>query len=180
MAVPPRLPGEVWQQMRSNPGAGKCLSVLFRRELAVRARLSAHRDGCAAIAVPKNAFLNDQSYGSGWDCARGYRKTADACEAIILPENSYLDPTSSATGWSCARGYRATATACELVKIPNQAYFAETSHGQSWKCERGYRSTENQCEKIVLPENGHLDYSGNDWDCDPPFARRGQACMLLR
>jgi len=31
---------------------------------------------------------------------------------------------------------------------------------------------------IDIPENAHLDYSGRDWECDPPYRRRQNNCAL--
>jgi hypothetical protein len=30
----------------------------------------------------------------------------------------------------------------------------------------------------VLPENAHLGYSGTDWDCNKPYRKRAESCVL--
>lgn len=30
---------------------------------------------------------------------------------------------------------------------------------------------------LQLPENAHIDHSGNDWTCDPPFRKRDLGCV---
>ena len=55
----------------------------------------------ASAGMPKNASA--KSYGSGWECNRGYRRADRACAAIIVPSNAYLSP--SGDRWECDRGY---------------------------------------------------------------------------
>ncbi len=35
-----------------------------------------------------------------------------------------------------------------------------------------------QDRAIDIPENAHLDYSGRDWECAPPYRRRQNNCAL--
>jgi hypothetical protein len=28
------------------------------------------------------------------------------------------------------------------------------------------------------PENAHINYSGNDWDCNQPYRQQGDGCVL--
>ena len=45
-----------------------------------------------SIELPENARA--KSYGSGWECERGYRKDNGACTAVGVPANAYLTNTS--------------------------------------------------------------------------------------
>src|SRR6267378_3533317 len=42
----------------------------------------------SAGGLPNNAHAS--RYGTGWECARGFRKAGEACEAVSVPENGYL------------------------------------------------------------------------------------------
>src|SRR5271169_1617409 len=37
---------------------------------------------CAAIKLPENAFLTDDSYGPGWTCKRGYKPEGNGCVTV--------------------------------------------------------------------------------------------------
>ncbi len=83
-------------------------------------------DACAAVAVPANAFLADSTYGSGWECARGFRLDKASCVAVRVPANGYL--VRSGDDWKCDRGYirkggqlRAGQRACECLSRARQA-----------------------------------------------------------
>jgi hypothetical protein len=128
---------------------------------------------CVAISVPSNAFLD--SSGNRWKCARGYRMGGGECVEIRVPPHGYLDP--SGDRWRCDRGYRADGERCVRVEIPDNAYFVEASYGRGWNCERGFRPSDDACIAISLPPNAHLDYSGNDWDCDRPYHRLRTDCV---
>ena len=60
--------------------------------------------------IPKNAHA--RSYGSGWECDRGYREVNKACAAIEVPENAHLD--HSGNDWDCNRPYRKRQDRCVL------------------------------------------------------------------
>jgi len=60
--------------------------------------------------VPDNARLNGSSYGSGWDCKRGFREVDDACEPLQLPENAHID--YSGNDWDCNRPNRRQQDRC--------------------------------------------------------------------
>jgi hypothetical protein len=33
--------------------------------------------------------------------------------------------------------------------------------------------------EFEVPLNGHIDSSGNDWECNPGYRRAGRACSLI-
>ena len=35
----------------------------------------------------------------------------------------------------------------------------------------------NKCAEITVPENAHLDFGGNDWECDKPYSKRSGRCI---
>lgn len=39
----------------------------------------------ASIGIPENAHV--KSYGSGWECDRGYRAVDEACMSVKVPAN---------------------------------------------------------------------------------------------
>ena len=141
----------------------------FRRE----------RNSCQEIVIPENAFLSERSYGTGWECERGFRETPRGCEPVLVPKNAYLAEGKSGPGWECARGFRATASACIKIVIPANGYFSDQAYGPGWKCERGFAAEDKECRPLQLPINAHLDHSGNNWECDDPYQRRNEECVLV-
>lgn len=131
---------------------------------------------CAAVKVPANAYPTNVPYGRGWECVRGYRKVDETCAAIKVPPNAYLN--SSGDRWKCDRGYRKVDDACIAVKVPANGYFVDSSYEVGWKCERGYRAVNETCVAVKVPENAHLDYSGNEWDCNRPYQKQQDGCVL--
>jgi hypothetical protein len=132
---------------------------------------------CATIKVPPNGYLVDASYGAGWKCDRGYRAAGDNCVAIKVPENGYFVESSYGPGWKCDRGYRAANDACVAVKVPENGYFVDASYGPGWRCRRGHRANNGACIALKLPDNAHIDYSGNDWECDKPYRNQRDKCV---
>ena len=133
------------------------------------------KEACNAVKVPDNAYPTGSSYGRGWRCKRGYQQLAETCVAIKVPANAYL--SYSGTGWTCDRGYRAYDNACVAIEVPKNGYLTEANHDPGWKCERGYSAVGAKCVPVQLPANAHLNYSGNSWDCDPPYRKRQGACV---
>lgn len=129
---------------------------------------------CAPVATPANGFLSED--GAGWICARGYRAAGPDCVAIVAPVNGYLSNVDHGSGWACERGFRVRGETCEAVATPDHAYFVDSQYGDPWRCLRGYGPRDGACVPLILPPNAHLDRSGNDWDCDPQFRRRGAEC----
>lgn len=136
-----------------------------------------HNGKCKAIEVPPNAYATNKSYGRGWECSRGYQLTDGACVRIEVPPNAYLD-MNSGRRWRCERGFRVRAQECVAIKVPENGYLSGNSYDAGWKCNRGYAAVEGDCVALQLPDNAHIDYSGNDWACDPPYRRQNDVCVL--
>lgn len=134
---------------------------------------------CKAIEVPPNAYSTNKSYGRGWECSRGYQLTAGACVRIEVPPNAYLD-MNSGRRWRCERGFRVRAQGCVAIEVPENGYLSGNSYDAGWKCNRGYAAVKGDCILLRLPDNAHIDYSGNDWACDPPYRRQDDGCVLSK
>lgn len=134
-------------------------------------------NNCTAITVPEHAYLSNASYGDVWKCNWGYRKQKDACIAINIPANAYLD--SYGSHWLCKRGYYKKQKTCVAVEVPVNGYFVESTYQPGWKCKRGYKAKKEACVVVNLPKNSHLDYSGSNWDCNPPYIKQQNKCELL-
>jgi hypothetical protein len=134
------------------------------------------KNSCAAITVPVNAYPTDVSFGQGWECNHGYRQLDETCVAIKVPENGYLD--ASGDRWLCNRGYRLVAESCVGIIVPENGYLTNSWHGYGWACDRGFRQANESCLAVKLPKNAHLDYSGNDWQCNRPYHKEQDGCAL--
>lgn len=130
-----------------------------------------------SVGMPENARA--KSDGSGWECDRGYRELNGACAAVKAPANAYPTDTSYGRGWECDRGYREVDETCVAVKVPPNGYLADSSYGLGWKCDRGYRAVDEACIALKLPDNAHIDYSGNDWDCNRLYWKQQDSCIPL-
>ena len=73
----------------------------------------------SSAAMPENARAN--SYGSGWECDRGYRNVDQACVVVMVPQNGYLN--TSGDRWECDRGYRRVKESCVAIKVPTAERF---------------------------------------------------------
>jgi len=165
----------------------RCIKV----ELPVNAYLNSRGEGwkcergyrsqddvCHEIKVPASGYLADSSGTTGWSCKRGYKASRDICEPIAVPANGYLTNSSFGSGWACERGYRETNTNCIAIDVPDNAHLVDKTYGPGWQCARGYFTLDKKaCDKLVTPDNAHLDRSGNAWDCNRPYSRRGDACV---
>jgi hypothetical protein len=60
----------------------------------------------------------------------------------------------------------------------NATALLDASYGPGWTCNRGYEATDKACIALQVPENAHLDYSGNDWECNQPYLKRAGGCAL--
>ena len=127
----------------------------------------------------RNGYLAGPLHGSGWKCDRGYRAVDDDCVAIKVPANGYLADTPYGSGWKCDRRYREVGEACVAIKIPVNGYFVDSARRSGWACDRGYRAAGEACVAVMVPENAHLDYSGNDWECNRPYYKQEDGCALL-
>jgi hypothetical protein len=137
-----------------------------------------HQNGkvCDAIKVPENAYLKNSSYGNGWECNWGYRKSDDGCIVMMIPANAYLD--SYGNNWKCNRGFKTRNNTCVAIKIPENGFLINSTYGKHWECERGFVEKNNTCITLNVPVNAHIDYSGHDWDCNPPYTKRLNKCEL--
>ena len=166
------------QLLRAGDRAGKRIrhGLRLRPRLAVQPRLSQCRQGCAKIAVPAHAYAVDSSYGSGWECERGYRQLHGACAQIQVPANAYL--ARAGDEWRCERGFRRVDAACAPIEVPANAYL--TDAGTDWQCERGFIKEPSACVTVRVPANGVLSLSGTDWVCDGGFHREADACIAFQ
>ena len=135
---------------------------------------------CVAIDVPQDGHLNESIHGLGWECDRGYRAKGGACIAVTVPANAYPTYTTYGNGWECRRGYKEIDGGCDSIRVPANGYLTEPARGSGWACERGFRANGDQCEELRVPANAHLDYGGNDWDCNKPYSKRSDGCVLTK
>jgi hypothetical protein len=136
------------------------------------------RNECLQISVPADGYLTESKSRKGWACNRGFTATGDGCESIRVPDNAYLTNSLNGSGWECARGYRAASGGCILIPLPDNAYLVTKNYGPGWQCARGYNTADDKtCSKLDVPENGHLNNSGNEWQCNKPYVKRGKTCI---
>lgn len=129
-----------------------------------------------SAAIPSNA--HPLKFGGGWECDRGYREVKGRCAAVKVPANGYFAEASYGPGWKCNRGYRADKESCVAVKVPENGFFVDSSYGTGWQCARGYRALKASCVAVKMPKNAHLDFTGNDWACNPPHQKQQDGCAL--
>ena len=129
--------------------------------------------------IPANASAN--TYRTGWQCDRGFRKTDGACVVVTLPESAYLTGSSYGPGWKCKHGYKQNADTCDPVLLPANAYLSAAS-GDRWLCDRGYRQVDEICTAINVPANGYLtgSTSGSGWTCDRGYRAVGERLRINR
>jgi hypothetical protein len=128
-------------------------------------------------SMPPNAKAS--RYGTGWDCASGFKRVDDACVALEVPANAYLD--ASGNSWKCDRGYLTAGATCAAVKIPENAYMYD-AYAPGWRCKRGYREENGACMQISIPAHAHSTESsyGQGWECDRGFATLGATCVAVQ
>ena len=112
---------------------------------------------CAAIKLPENAYLSDDSFGPGWACKREYKSVGNGCVAVKLPQNAYFPDSSYSNDWECERGFRQAGAACVSVTVPKNGYLSDASSGRGWDCEsrlsrnrRSLRRREGAAERLSL------------------------------
>jgi hypothetical protein len=127
-----------------------------------------------SINLPANAHA--KLYGGGWECNYGYLEENNTCNLIKIPVHAYLN--SYGSRWECNRGYRVSGQACVAIKVPVNGYLDDASYGPGWRCERGFRQSTDACVAVKVPENAHINYSGNDWECNKPYHRVTNKCAL--
>jgi hypothetical protein len=133
---------------------------------------------CIEIIVPAGGYLTGSTAKTGWACERGYKETRETCEPIQLPPNAFLTNSAFGSGWECERGYREYNDACRKIAVPVNGYLVELTYGLGWQCGRGYSTLDDKtCTELVVPANAHLDRSGNAWECNRPYLKRGNACV---
>jgi hypothetical protein len=147
---------------------------------ACKREYKADGNSCVAVKLPQNAYLAGSTFSADWECERGFRKAGVACVLVTVPKNGYLSDSSQSRGWDCERGFRATADACVAVKVPQNGYLSDATYGSGWQCERGFRQSEQACVSIEVPRNAYLEASGKDWNCDRPFWRQRDECVVPR
>jgi len=91
--------------------------------------------------IPENA--RTKSYGSGWECDRGYHAVDKTCVAVKVPANGYFLGVSYGPGWKCDRGYREAGGACVAMVIPENAHLDYSGNG--WECNRPYGKQQDKC-----------------------------------
>jgi hypothetical protein len=178
------------------------LGLLVCASLPVMAAPTAPRE------LPDHALPS--RYGSGWDCARGFRRVGDACTQITVPANAYLDASGSSwrcdrgylnvndrcivikvpqnaylddvsgKGWRCDRNFRERPDACVPITVPANAHASGASYGQGWDCDRGFRVLGAECAPVAVPANGFLSRSGDQWECERGFRKNDAACVAVQ
>jgi hypothetical protein len=132
----------------------------------------------ASIDIPENA--RNKSFGSGWECERGFREADGACRAVEIPANAFATNTTYGRGWECGRGYNDVRGTCEAMAVPAQGYL--TSSGDRWECDRGFRKEGEACVQIRVPANGYLTESPTKfgWECDRGYRATGEECVAIK
>ena len=132
----------------------------------------------AQTNVPENATA--RSYGDGWTCNVGYRKSNGACAVIIVPEHAYPTYKSYGKGWACKRGYLENNEACNYIKIPANGYL--DYGGTRVKCDRGYIKKNKLCKLIKIPDNAYLKESSYEqgWACKRGYLENNEACNYIK
>lgn len=125
----------------------------------------------SAQEIPKNAHKN--TYGTGWECDRGYYKSGNNCLPVQIPENAQLNYYGH--GWECKRGFYKSRNRCLSVQIPKNAQLNYYGHG--WDCKRGFYKSGNKCLPVQIPKNAGLDYYGHGWKCARGFERIVNECV---
>ena len=85
--------------------------------------------------VPENA--HKKSYGTGWECDRGFQERDGACLIVAIPENAYPTDQDYGQVWKCSRGFLREGKVCAAVRVPANAYLI--SFGNGWDCDRGFK-----------------------------------------
>lgn len=129
------------------------------------------------VRIPKNAKA--KSYGSGWECVRGFRQSKSDCVRIKIPPNAYPTRSSYGAGWECRRGFKSKDDGCVAIPVPVNGYLA--SYGDQWKCHRGYQQVDEKCLSIVVPKNAYLtdDSYGRGWTCKRGFVVKKKECIAV-
>ncbi len=130
-----------------------------------------------STSIPRNAV--EKSYGSGWECVRGYREIDGRCSLIQVPPNAFRPKSSYGPVWECRRGFVERDEKCVAINVPAHGYLV--SYGDRWKCHRGYVQVKDDCLPVQVPANGYLadDSYGRGWACERGFAAKDEACIAV-
>ena len=86
----------------------------LRFHLAIRFGLGLVLAGGSAVAwaesVAPPPHAHARTFGAGWECDRGYRKSGELCTALTIPRTAHLD--SSGNDWICDPGYERKVETC--------------------------------------------------------------------
>ena len=134
------------------------------------------KGACIAVTLPANAYLTNKTYRQGWECQRSFLRINNTCVPIKVPINGYLD--YSGIKVKCERGYLLVNKTCEAIKVPANGYLKESSFGPGWTCERGYRASKGNCIALKIPKNAHIGFSGKVWECNKPYIKKQDNCIL--
>jgi len=113
-------------------------AFLFTPSIAVAASTAAPSD----TKLPPHAVW--QSWGSGWECQRGYRKEGERCVEVDVPPHAFLDYFGHA--WRCHRGYQQEGDGCVPVRVPEHAHLSYA--GRDWSCNDGYQRVDQTCKPL--------------------------------
>jgi hypothetical protein len=134
--------------------------------------------GCKSVKIPANAHADDeQDFGPGWECDRGYRKVSGRCTRVIVPANAYYSEVALDRDWECNPGYRQVGETCMAVRAPVHGFLV--GDHDEWACERGFKKSADSCMAVAVPANGYLDRDGDDWRCERGFRQEGASCIRL-
>jgi hypothetical protein len=62
--------------------------------------------------------------------------------------------------------------------VSGNVYLTNSPSDDGWECERGYVAQSAACLALQVPVNGHIDYYGHDWKCNPPYNKQQKMCVL--
>ena len=124
-----------------------------------------------AQSIPDHAHKN--SFGSGWECNRGFVQAGNESVSVDIPTNAKLNYWGH--GWECERGYVQSGNQCLPVVAPANAKLNYWGHG--WECNRGYVQSGGECLPLRTPQNASVNYSGHDWQCNRGYIRSGNECL---
>ncbi|HEY6515580.1 MAG TPA: hypothetical protein VIY50_05515 [Steroidobacteraceae bacterium] len=135
-------------------------------------------EACVPVKVPENAYLD--SFGTDWDCNRGYVKDDQdlGCKAVRIPANAHADDDQAyGTGWECDLRYHEVSGRCARIVTPANAHYSELSFGRGWDCNPGYRQDGSICMPVRAPAHGFLVGDQDDWVCDRGFVKSTASCV---
>jgi len=81
---------------------------------------------CRAVKVRANAHADDEEdFGTGWECDRGYREVGGHCIRVVVPANAYYSEFSFGRSWACDPGYRQEGETCLAMRAATSDEGAE-------------------------------------------------------